>query len=1191
MGNSLLKRCVAIREKCIRIAVGSRLTGSFRRLDNDAKVLHGARLVDGTWYCTQHPEARLRSRDALIHYLRIGVHRRWNPNPFFDSAWYLARNPDVTATNQNPAVHYAKEGWREGRQPGPEFCLGTYLELNPDVREAGREPLAHYLWCGIREDRKRHPPFGVSDQSDAPTPFSKEPQDFTDWPEPDVRLLAFYLPQYHRIPENDAWWGEGFTEWTNVRRGTPQAEGHHQPHVPHTDVGYYDLSDPEVMERQATMARSFGIQGFCFYHYWFAGRRLLEMPVDRLLATGRPDFPFCLCWANENWTRRWDGMDSEILIAQEHRPEDDEQFIRDIIPALQDRRYIRVGGRPLLLIYRPLLLKEPAFVFRRWREICREQGVGEIHLAGVLGGAFDDPRPVGLDSAVEFPPNSTGFRPLKMGLAELNPQFRGTFCDYVETRQSALERNVSDFRVFRTVIPAWDNTARRRDAGVIFVNSSPSHYFSWLRFAAEQTRRTHGGDERIVFVNALNEWAEGCHLEPDAKHGYQWLNATRQALLPASSDLIAPVLVIGHDAENFGAQNLLLSLLREWKRTRPFPFCLILNGSGPLRSSFEECCPTLVLADCPDPAKRKIAVGVFLPVQPRIIYSNTVVNGLLLKELHRFGVPVLTAAHELQKSIERWAPGPIFEATLEYSDHFIAGSPPVAANLRDRHRVPSAAITVEHSFIDADPAAQDPASVVQIRENLGASPQDILVFGCGTTDWRKGPDLFVEIAAACKEDGRLRFMWIGAGSAEEQTALDAEVARHGLSGRVRFLGLQPDVRRFFAAGDIFLLSSREDPFPLVALLASDAGLPVVCFADAGGIPEFVGSECGFVVPFADTAAAGAAILRLASDPGLRERLGSQAREKVRREHMTHVAAARIAKLVNGLSRRENCVQPSPNARPLVSVIVPNYNHAPFLARRLQSIVAQGVEDMEIILLDDASTDASRKVLTAFASAHPQARLVFNETNSGSTFKQWRKGLRMARGQFVWIAESDDCAEPGLLSALLHKMQRHPDTALAYAQSQMIDESDRDLGLPLEWTSELSVTRWLEDFSGPGREEIRQVLAIKNSIPNASAVLIRNFNGIADLVDDTMRLCADWLLWVRLCRRGGIAFDARPLNRWRQRTSNARTRPPGELEWQEGARVVEECAEAIGASAQEREELLAAFRTRCDGWLKAAGGTL
>ncbi len=220
-----------------------------------------------------------------------------------------------------------------------------------------------------------------------------------------VRSLAFYLPQFHPIPENDEWWGDGFTEWTNVVPATPQFRGHHQPHVP-ADLGFYDLRVPEVRAAQADLALRFGVSGFCYYHYWFEGRRLLERPFDEVLRSGEPDFPFCLCWANENWTSAWDGKAREILIRQTYSPDDDLAHIRWLGVAFSDRRYIRVGGKPLLLVYRAHHLPDPLRTTERWRAEAERLGLGEIYLCSMQTGpaARIDPATLGFDAAVQFAP-------------------------------------------------------------------------------------------------------------------------------------------------------------------------------------------------------------------------------------------------------------------------------------------------------------------------------------------------------------------------------------------------------------------------------------------------------------------------------------------------------------------------------------------------------------------------------------------------------------------------------------------------------------------------------------------------------------------------------------------------------------------------------------------------------------------
>lgn len=340
-----------------------------------------------------------------------------------------------------------------------------------------------------------------------------------------VKLVAFHLTQFHPIPENDAWWGQGFTEWTNVVRGRSFYPGHRQPQAP-GELGYYDLRDDSVRAAQAELARRFGINGFCYYYYWFGGKRLLERPVEAMLAGGPPDTPFCLCWANENWTRRWDGKDREILIAQKHSHEDDIAIARDLIRHFKNPRYIRVSGRPIMLIYRIDLLPDPQATVRRWRDECRQAGIGEIYLCAVRRFGMPEPGQLGFDATVDFPPHGLVAAELTRTIRGLDPGFTGRIFDYRDLARDALNLPRPDFPNFPGVMPSWDNTARKGERAHVFHGATPLRYRAWLaeaiRTASEDTRLS----EPIVFINAWNEWAEGCHLEPDQDYGTAWLAAT-----------------------------------------------------------------------------------------------------------------------------------------------------------------------------------------------------------------------------------------------------------------------------------------------------------------------------------------------------------------------------------------------------------------------------------------------------------------------------------------------------------------------------------------------------------------------------------------------------------------------------------------------------------------------------------------
>ena len=354
---------------------------------------------------------------------------------------------------------------------------------------------------------------------------------------PDLtRLIAFYLPQFHPIPENDGWWGKGFTEWTNVTKAQPLFRGHYQPHLP-ADLGFYDLRLPEARQAQADLAREYGIHGFCYYHYWFNGKRLLERPFNEVLASGKPDFPFCLCWANETWSRRWLGEESHILAKQDYSAEDDLDHARSLLPALADPRAIRVDGRPLFLVYRPKDLPEPQRTTDTFRRICLDNGLPEPFLVGVNAHCRkEDCRQFGFDHTLDFRPQlgalPSAFREgghwekLVRNLRQGIPSARLTVYEHDEAI-AHMEGGRPSCPHIPSVFVGWDNTPRRGKRAIVVRGNTPERF---ERYFAETVDRAEavGSDGKMVFINAWNEWAEGNHLEPDQKFGRAFLEAVKR---------------------------------------------------------------------------------------------------------------------------------------------------------------------------------------------------------------------------------------------------------------------------------------------------------------------------------------------------------------------------------------------------------------------------------------------------------------------------------------------------------------------------------------------------------------------------------------------------------------------------------------------------------------------------------------
>jgi hypothetical protein len=361
--------------------------------------------------------------------------------------------------------------------------------------------------------------------------------------ENNIKLIAFYLPQFYPIALNNDNFGQGFTEWFNVTKMIPQFVGHYQPHLP-IDVGFYDLSHEDIMFRQIELAKLYGIFGFCAYYYWFAGEKLLNKPFENYLNNKNLDFPFCFCWALENWNRKWDSGNQELIIEQKFEVEYCQDFFDDFLPFVDDKRYIKISQKPVLLVYKTHLFdrqKVKAF-FDKLRLLFKENRRTDINLFCVrtndmfLNGTFDDdPASWGFDAYVDFPPHNL-IHNKDLGVKKLSgfvqKDFRGRVFDMGTFIKKGLYKNIkSTYKLFQGCFPSWDDCARNaKSRAGVFDGLTTDLYKQWLAYLIDWTKRNHNKDEQIVFINAWNEWAEGAHLEPDRKNGYAYLQATKEAL-------------------------------------------------------------------------------------------------------------------------------------------------------------------------------------------------------------------------------------------------------------------------------------------------------------------------------------------------------------------------------------------------------------------------------------------------------------------------------------------------------------------------------------------------------------------------------------------------------------------------------------------------------------------------------------
>jgi glycosyltransferase involved in cell wall biosynthesis len=1086
---------------------------------------------DVTYYRQQTGLSKEES--ALKHFYEQAASGSFRPVAEFDPDYYRATYPDIGEVGIDPYKHFILQGYMEGRNPNADFDLAWYVQeyLQGDP---SRHAFYHYLTEGKAQGLPTAPQAAAAAMAGEAQPgtlvagtdyleyeaqFHKAGPGFEEFEfgsrthDPDVKIISYYLPQFHPFAENNEWWGTGFTEWTNVTRARPRFNGHVQPHLPR-DFGFYDLRLKETLVKQAEMARSAGLEGFCFYHYWFNGKRLMDGPVNLLLDNPDIELPFCLMWANENWSRRWDGQDQDILIAQDYRNEDDEAFVADIARHFADPRYIRIDGKPLFFIYRPGIVPEAKAKFAKWRDLLKNQhGMDVIfYMAQAFGD--NDPRPFGLDGAIEFPPHkvAAGLPSVAQGMGLFDKTFTGHYPSYDAMVERSLSDVKFDYDVIKAVTPMWDNEARKPGRGMGFVGATPQKYQRWLSSVIDFARQNPvQGKHKFVAVNAWNEWAEGAYLEPDQYWGSAYLNATYRAAYGIETLTGKyPLVLVGHDAYKHGAQLLTLNIFKTLRQQFGVDVRLIILGGGPLVEEYEKIGPTYV---CRNDLNRFREISAQLQEETgvRRAICNTTVSGKITGILHEQGYEFVSLVHELENLIREYG--------LEAAVNDIASH---------AKKVIFAAKAVQDSFVkvadSVDPdkliihaqgiyqkVGYQPDAYDAVRAELCIPASAKLVVNVGYADLRKGFDIFVNTAKVLVEqDPSFHFLWIGDIERSLKHWLKSDLESPLLKGNFHNIPFTNQISRYLSASDVFAMTSREDPFPSVVMEALAIGTPVVGFTGGGGFTELLEEPVnGAAVPMADIRAMASEIAsQTASDSDTKR--AQRAEQAVKRFQWDDYVFALLQYLDPTLKK--------------VTVSVPSYNYENHIGERLRSVFAQHYPVFEVVVLDDRSPDNSIQVINATAAAYErQIKLIVNEENSGSVFKQWKKGVDLARGDYLWIAEADDSAAPEFLSAIL---SGETGFDLAYTDSKQIDQNDTHLADSYRYYYDADMQACL-DKPGiyDGRFIVESCLAIKNQFMNVSSVLFSTEAVRACLqanMDDILsyKVTGDWYIYVHMLAQPG-----------------------------------------------------------------------
>lgn len=983
--------------------------------------------LDPAWYLAQNPDVRDAGFDPVLHYVMHGDIENRQPGPHFDPGWYRVRHGldpaepalahylrsraygaspipefdaefylstyrDVARAGADAFEHYVTLGWQEGREPSPDFESRYYVKRHMGG-QATMAPLLH--WLGHRHEPGVHPRMPqetptiprMVKRNTRPGEDFEEAKPLPDGARPRAKVLTYYLPQFHAIAENDAWWGKGFTEWTNLPRALPRFAGHYQPRIPR-DLGPYALTDMNVMRRQIEMAKRGGVHGWIFYWYWFNGHRLLEKPVNAFLDDRSLDMPFALMWANENWTRRWDGAENDVLMSQDYRPEEEAALMAELVRHFRDPRYIRVNGRPVLMMYRAGLMPEPKEIVAGWRKRFRDDH-GEDPVF-VMAQSFDDidPREVGFDAAIEFPPHKVTKRamPISASLDYLDPDFTGTVFSYDDIARVSLEEPEPDYPLIKCAVPGWDNDPRKQGTNTVIIHgSTPATYEAWLGELVERAAaKPFLGAEPFVCVNAWNEWCEGAYLEPDLHYGHAFLNATARAVVGRAAQEAPALLVVAGDAEEREPTRRLIGSIQAIARRSGLRVEVLLLAGGPLESDFARLGPVTVESTAPEAALDAArAAGL------RHAVMDAEAGSRLARAAERAGIRTTILLEEMPATLrERGLSGGL-RAALGHVAACLVPSPAVRDSLAEEWRGAVELEVLEPGL--APLPSPDPAAGTSAREALGLAAGDPLLLGAGPGDLRHGIDLFLQLFRRLRAiQPRLAAAWVGPLDPTIRAWMGSEIAAAAREG-FHLVEHLAHPGALLSAADLLALTAREAPFPLLAQEAASAGLPILAFEGAGGAASLARDFGGAAVPFGDLEAMAAAAARLLDPPaGPAARLARH-RMACERFEEGRYAQALLARLLPGL--------------PEVAVAVPGQGRGRMLASRLDAVFRQDLPVATVLVLEDGADPlVAAGIAEAAERWHRHCRRIEAPVPSWHALAE--RTLAETEAALLWLADPD-----------------------------------------------------------------------------------------------------------------------------------------------------------------------------------------